>query len=50
MLNNTTKPIVFSPRLRGLRGGDRDVRVRGWFRRSFQKKPFATCYINVTTA
>lgn len=50
MLNNTTKPIVFvTPDFEGCVAAIEMCEVLAGGVESFQRKPFATCYINVTT-
>jgi trimethylamine--corrinoid protein Co-methyltransferase len=50
MLNNTTKPIVFvTPDLEGCKAAIQMCEVVAGGAESFRGKPFATCYINVTS-
>jgi len=50
MLNNTTKPIVFvSPDFEGCRAAIEMSEIIAGGEKEFQQKPFATCYINVTS-
>lgn len=50
MLNNTTKPIVFvSPDFEGCAAAVEMCEVVAGGVEAFQKRPFATCYINVTS-
>ncbi|HSQ26843.1 MAG TPA: trimethylamine methyltransferase family protein [Anaerolineales bacterium] len=50
MLNNTTKPIVFvTPDFEGCVAAVEMCEAVAGSAEAFQKKPFATCYINVTT-
>ncbi len=50
MLNNTTKPIVFvTPDFEGCVAAVEMCEVVAGSPEAFQQKPFATCYINVTT-
>ena len=50
MLNHTTKPIVFvSPDLEGCIAAVEMCEVVAGGAEAFQRKPFATCYINVTS-
>jgi trimethylamine--corrinoid protein Co-methyltransferase len=50
MLNRTTKPIVFvSPDLEGCIAAVEMCEVVAGGAKAFQRKPFATCYINVTS-
>ncbi|MFN2244600.1 MAG: trimethylamine methyltransferase family protein [Anaerolineae bacterium] len=50
MLNNTTKPIVFvTPDLDGCQAAVEMCEVVAGGAGAFQRKPFATCYINVTS-
>ena len=50
MLNHTTKPIVFvSPDLEGCMAAVEMCEVVAGGAEAFQRKPFATCYINVTS-
>ncbi|HEY5157979.1 MAG TPA: trimethylamine methyltransferase family protein [Anaerolineales bacterium] len=50
MLNNTTKPIVFvTPDFEGCVAAIEMCETVAGGAEAFQKKPFATCYINVTS-
>jgi trimethylamine--corrinoid protein Co-methyltransferase len=50
MLNNTTKPIVFvTPDFEGCRAAVEMCEVVAGGAEAFQRRPFATCYINVTS-
>ncbi len=50
MLNTTTKPIVFvSPDFEGCKAAVEMCEVVSGSPEAFQHKPFATCYINVTS-
>jgi len=50
MLNHTTKPIVFvSPDLEGCIAAVEMCEVVAGGAEAFQRRPFATCYINVTS-
>lgn len=50
MLNNTTKPIVFvTPDFEGCEIAIEMCEVVAGSAKAFQQKPFATCYINVTS-
>jgi len=50
MLNNTTKPIVFvSPDFKGCKAATEVCEVVAGGAENFRRKPFATCYINVTS-
>ena len=50
MLNNTTKPIVFvTPDFEGCMAAVEMCEVVAGGREAFQQRPFATCYINVTS-
>ena len=50
MLNNTTKPIVFvSPDFQGCVAAVEMCEAVAGGAEAFQKRPFATCYINVTS-
>jgi trimethylamine--corrinoid protein Co-methyltransferase len=50
MLNNTTKPIVFvTPDFEGCVAAIEMCEAVAGGAEAFQKKPFATCYINVTS-
>jgi len=50
MLNNTTKPIVFvSPDFEGCKAAVEMCEIVAGGVDSFQQRPFATCYINVTS-
>jgi trimethylamine---corrinoid protein Co-methyltransferase len=50
MLNNTTKPIIFvTPDFEGCVAGVEMCEVIAGSADAFQRKPFATCYINVTS-
>ena len=50
MLNNTTKPIVFvTPDFEGCVAAIEMCEAIAGGAEAFQKKPFATCYINVTS-
>ncbi len=50
MLNHTTKPIVFvSPDVEGCIAAVEMCEVVAGGAEAFQRKPFATCYINVTS-
>jgi trimethylamine--corrinoid protein Co-methyltransferase len=50
MLNNTTKPIVFvSPDFEGCIAAVEMCEIVAGSVESFQNRPFATCYINVTS-
>lgn len=50
MLNNTTKPIVFvTPDFEGCVAAVEMCEAVAGSAEAFQKKPFATCYINVTS-
>lgn len=50
MLNNTTKPIVFvTPDFEGCEIAIEMCEVVAGSAEAFRKKPFATCYINVTS-
>lgn len=50
MLNNTTKPIVFvSPDFEGCIAAVEMCEIVAGSEESFQNRPFATCYINVTS-
>jgi trimethylamine--corrinoid protein Co-methyltransferase len=50
MLNNTTKPIVFvTPNFEGCVAAVEMCEAVAGSPEAFQKKPFATCYINVTS-
>ena len=50
MLNNTTKPIVFvTPDFEGCEIAVEMCEVVAGSAEAFQQKPFATCYINVTS-
>jgi trimethylamine--corrinoid protein Co-methyltransferase len=50
MLNNTTKPIVFvTPDFEGCKAAVEMCEIVAGGVESFQRKPFATCYINVTS-
>ena len=50
MLNNTTKPIVFvTPDFEGCLAAIEMCEAVAGGAEAFQKKPFATCYINVTS-
>ncbi len=50
MLNNTTKPIVFvSPDFEGCVAAVEMCEVVAGGAEAFQQRPFATCYINVTS-
>ncbi|MGB9640725.1 MAG: trimethylamine methyltransferase family protein [Anaerolineales bacterium] len=50
MLNNTTKPIVFvTPDFEGCVAAVEMCEAVAGGAEAFQKKPFATCYINVTS-
>ncbi len=50
MLNNTTKPIVFvSPDFEGCKAAVEMCEAVAGSPEAFQKRPFATCYINVTS-
>jgi trimethylamine--corrinoid protein Co-methyltransferase len=50
MLNNTTKPIVFvTPDFEGCVAAVEMCEAVAGSPEAFQKKPFATCYINVTS-
>jgi trimethylamine--corrinoid protein Co-methyltransferase len=50
MLNNTTKPIVFvTPDFEGCVAAVKMCEAVAGGAEAFQHKPFATCYINVTT-
>jgi len=50
MLNNTTKPIVFvTPDFEGCMAAIEMCEAVAGSAEAFQHKPFATCYINVTT-
>ena len=50
MLNNTTKPIVFvTPDFEGCVAAVEMCEIVAGGAEAFQRQPFATCYINVTT-
>ncbi len=50
MLNNTTKPIVFvTPDFEGTKAAVEMCEIVAGGAESFQQRPFATCYINVTS-
>jgi trimethylamine--corrinoid protein Co-methyltransferase len=50
MLNNTTKPIVFvSPDFEGCVAAVEMCEIVAGSANAFQQRPFATCYINVTS-
>jgi len=50
MLNHTTKPIVFvTPDFEGCAAAIEMCEAVAGGKEAFQKKPFATCYINVTS-
>jgi len=50
MLNNTTKPIVFvTPDFEGCKAAVEMCEAVAGGAEAFQRKPFATCYINVTS-
>jgi len=50
MLNNTTKPIVFvSPDLEGCVAAVEMCEIVAGSAKAFRRRPFATCYINVTS-
>jgi trimethylamine--corrinoid protein Co-methyltransferase len=50
MLNNTTKPIVFvSPDFEGCVAAVEMCEIVAGGTKAFQQRPFATCYINVTS-
>jgi len=50
MLNNTTKPIVFvTPDFEGTKAAVEMCEIIAGGAESFQRRPFATCYINVTS-
>jgi trimethylamine--corrinoid protein Co-methyltransferase len=50
MLNNTTKPIVFvSPDFEGCVAAVEMCQIAAGGAEAFQRRPFATCYINVTS-
>jgi trimethylamine--corrinoid protein Co-methyltransferase len=50
MLNNTTKPIVFvTPDFEGCVAAVEMCEIAAGGAEAFQRQPFATCYINVTT-
>jgi trimethylamine--corrinoid protein Co-methyltransferase len=50
MLNNTTKPIVFvSPDFEGCVAAVEMCEIVAGGEEAFQRRPFATCYINVTS-
>jgi len=50
MLNNTSKPIVFvTPDLEGCHRAVEMCQVVAGGREAFRSRPFATCYINVTS-
>jgi len=50
MLNNTTKPIVFvSPDLEGCVAAVEMCEIVAGGAKAFRRRPFATCYINVTS-
>jgi trimethylamine---corrinoid protein Co-methyltransferase len=50
MLNNTTKPIVFvTPDFEGCASAIEMCEIVAGGAEAFQRKPFATCYINVTS-
>ena len=50
MLNNTTKPIVFvTPDFEGCVAAVEMCEIAAGGAQAFQRQPFATCYINVTT-
>jgi trimethylamine--corrinoid protein Co-methyltransferase len=50
MLNNTTKPIVFvSPDFEGCVAAVEMCEIVAGGAEAFQRRPFATCYINVTS-
>jgi trimethylamine--corrinoid protein Co-methyltransferase len=50
MLNNTTKPIVFvTPEFKGCVNAIEMCEVVAGSAEAFQQRPFATCYINVTS-
>jgi len=50
MLNTTTKPIVFvTPDFEGCAAAVEMCEIVAGSAEAFQKKPFATCYINVTS-
>ncbi len=50
MLNNTTKPIVFvTPDFEGTKAAVEMCEIVAGGAESFQRRPFATCYINVTS-
>jgi trimethylamine--corrinoid protein Co-methyltransferase len=50
MLNNTTKPIVFvSPDFEGCKAAVEMCEAVAGGVEAFQRRPFATCYINVTS-
>ena len=50
MLNNTTKPIVFvTPDFEGCVAAVEMCEIVAGGAEAFQRKPFATCYINVTS-
>jgi len=50
MLNNTTKPIVFvAPDFEGAVAATEMAEVVAGGAEAFQRRPFATCYINVTS-
>ncbi|HOG48029.1 MAG TPA: trimethylamine methyltransferase family protein [Anaerolineae bacterium] len=50
MLNNTTKPIVFvTPDFEGCKAAVEMCEIIAGGAEAFQRKPFATCYINVTS-
>ena len=51
MLNNTTKPIVFvTPDFEGCVTAVEMCEAVAGGAEAFQRKPFATCYINITAA
>ena len=50
MLNTTTKPIVYvSPDFEGFRAAVEMCEAVAGSPKAFRKKPFAACYINVTS-
>lgn len=50
MLNNTTKPIVFvTPDFEGTKAAIEMCEIVAGGAEAFQRRPFATCYINVTS-
>lgn len=50
MLNNTTKPIVFvTPDFEGTKAAVEMCEIIAGGEENFRQRPFATCYINVTT-